>query len=303
MANVKNYGLNGISSVVEFGKAGQKLSSTGSTFGVYENNGTTLTNLLVKNGAAEQDAVAFKQMNDAISTAIGRLTAGLVYKGTFDASGSALPTPIVGGDFWKISAAGTIDGLELAVGDMIIANSTVASGATAGSNFDKIDNTEAADILRTGDISSDTADLLNTDAGKLATRSTIATWVNTKITEATAADLVGAVYSRTVALAFGSGSSVNIGAALPANATVVKALVKVTEAFDGTAPAVKIGYATALDVVAGESESNLGAVGLYEITALVNDAASKQYVATYTAGSSAAGAAVIVLQYTNGVQA
>jgi hypothetical protein len=320
MANVKNYGLSGISTVVEFGKKGQKLSSTGSTFGVYEADGATLTNILVKNGAADQDAVAFKQMNDAISTAIGRLTAGLVYKGIWDASGATLATalpqatalvPLAPGDFWKISAASTIalagfSDSDLKIGDMIICNTAVANGTpTVVANFDKIDNTEAADILRTGDIS-DEADLASTVGGvdaKLAKRGVIATWVNLQITNATAADLVGAVYSRTVALASGSASSLNIGAALPANATVVKALVQVTEAFDGTAPTVALGFSGSTSVVAGVAETDLTTVGLYEISCLVNDAASKQYIATYTADSSAAGAATIVLQYTNGVQA
>lgn len=300
MANVKNYGLSGISTVVEFGKKGQKLSSTGSTFGVYEANGTSLTNILVKDGAAPQDAVAFGQMNSAISTAIGRLTAGLVYKGSFAADGAtALPPDPSVGDFWKVSSAGTVLGLELAIGDMIIANATVV-GASAASDFDKIDNTEAADILRTGDISS-VADLASTAGGvdaKLATRGVIATYVNSQISAAGTAALVGTVSTRTVSLVFDSLATLPIGAAIPANATVVKALVKVVTPFNGTAPTVTLGGVGAADV-AGAAETDLTVAGIYDITSFVSAGSATVYNATYVADSSTAGAATIILEYVN----
>lgn len=313
MANVKNYGLSGISTVVEFGKQGQKLSSAardggGLNFGIYEKNGTTLANLLVANGSLDQDAVAFKQMNDAISTAIGRLTAGLVYKGPFDASavGAKFPTPIVGGDFWKVSGAGTIDGLELAIGDMIIANNTQATGDTSASDFDKIDNTEAADILRDADIS-DAEDLSTTDTGLLTTRGRIATWVASQISAAGTTALVGTVSTRTVALTVASDASVDIGVAIPANARIIKAIVNVDTPFNvgalSTEPTVSLGYTGSTAAIAAATEIDLTTAGTYDVTAFVTNVAATLYKATYAVASvphaSPAGAATIVLEYIN----
>jgi hypothetical protein len=75
---------------------------------------------------------------------------GLKYIGTFDASAGKWPQNIVQGDFWKVNGAGTIDSIDLNVGDMIIANK-IADTATV-SDFDIVDNTEAPDIIRDADV-------------------------------------------------------------------------------------------------------------------------------------------------------
>jgi len=108
------------------------------------------------------------------------LSGGVVYKGGFDASSGSLPADVTKGWLYKITVAGTIDGLEMEVNDTIYANATVV-GATAGTDFDKIDNTEAADILRDGDVSLE-ADF-DTDATLLADRATIKTFVEEKVSE------------------------------------------------------------------------------------------------------------------------
>jgi len=113
--------------------------------------------------SAEQ-GVYLKSLIDGMSN-------GLAYQGTFDASTETeLPSDASQGDFYKVSGDGTIDGLEMAVGDMIIANKDV-SGSSAAADWDKIDNTEAADILRTGDVSTDTD--LSVEGTKLTDRATI----------------------------------------------------------------------------------------------------------------------------------
>jgi hypothetical protein len=86
-----------------------------------------------------------------VDSKLSAYVGGLVYKGTFDASvgGAVFPPDVAKGWFYKVSGAGTILGKEMAVGDMIIAN-TNKVGATAAADWDKIDNTEAADIVRTG---------------------------------------------------------------------------------------------------------------------------------------------------------
>ena len=113
------------------------------------------------------------------------LASGLDYKDILDASNSAnLPSTIKKGDFYKISVAGTIGSVDLQIGDMLIANTTKASAITIA-DFDKVDNTESADILRTGNISTD-ADL-SVDGSKLTDRATIKTALDKKADKVTSA--------------------------------------------------------------------------------------------------------------------
>jgi len=79
----------------------------------------------------------------------------LVYQGTFDASVgnySAIVNPKKGW-FYIVTAAGVISGVDWQIGDNLIINKDVVGCPTA-SDVDKIDNTEAANILRSSDLSS-----------------------------------------------------------------------------------------------------------------------------------------------------
>ncbi len=96
---------------------------------------------------------------------------GLEYIGTFDARAGVWPSNVTQGNFFKVSASGTIDGVDLNPGDMIIANKIPAQAQSTVSDWDVIDNTEAADILRDADVSSDSD--MSVDSSKLATRSAI----------------------------------------------------------------------------------------------------------------------------------
>lgn len=113
-------------------------------------NNATITGLSA--GVNANDAVNKSQL-DALAAAIG---APMRYKGQLDAS---IPSPDLDaidnltGDTYYISASGTYLGETWNVGDMLIVNKDVPSGTTITSaDVDKIDNTEASDILRTGDV-------------------------------------------------------------------------------------------------------------------------------------------------------
>lgn len=114
------------------------------------NNDATLTGLA--NGVANDDAVNKGQMDAAISAAI---TGGMTYIGTLDASavGSQLDDRNKG-DFFLISAAGTIDGLDFSIGDHLVVSDNITGSAYTG-KIDKIDNTESDDIIRSGDVVDD----------------------------------------------------------------------------------------------------------------------------------------------------
>lgn len=110
---------------------------------------TSIVDDLVTGGVAvplsAEQGVTLKALIDAMSN-------GLVYRGLFDASVGTWPSDPSQGDFYKVSVAGTINGVDLSSGDMLIANKDV-TGASAAADWDVIDNTEAADILRWGDLS------------------------------------------------------------------------------------------------------------------------------------------------------
>ena len=86
----------------------------------------------------------------------GQITAGMVYKGTFDGSQTIAAqgiTAIQKGWFWKVTVAGTTSGVStpsntgVNIGDMVIANITKGSGIVAA-DFDGVDNTESSDLVK-----------------------------------------------------------------------------------------------------------------------------------------------------------
>lgn len=105
-----------------------------------------------------------------VDDAVADFSGALVYRGTL-AAGSTITgnatgnayldggTGLVKGDYFKITGSGNIttsDGtIAVDAGDALIANKDVALDASiVNADLDKIDNTEAADILRSGDLAS-----------------------------------------------------------------------------------------------------------------------------------------------------
>lgn len=93
---------------------------------------------------------------DQMESDIAALANGMVYKDEWDASAGTFPG---GGDaqigwFYSVSGAGTVDGVEFAVGDSIIAKADNASTTTYADNWVKKDSTDAVTSVagRTGNI-------------------------------------------------------------------------------------------------------------------------------------------------------
>lgn len=127
--------------------------------GDFNANGHKITGLAaVTDANADSDAASVAYVKAKISSIVGPLE----YKGIFDASAGTFPAANLG-DFYKVTVAGTIDGLELAVGDMIIANK---AGASKAADFDKIDNTDAVTSVagRVGAVVLKLADLTDVTA-------------------------------------------------------------------------------------------------------------------------------------------
>ena len=90
----------------------------------------------------------------AVEAAIGNaLTGALKYQGTWTATSqtdySSITLPVKKGYMYAVSGNATISGVEWNSGDYLVINKDVASGGTiTSSDVEKIDNTEASDIVR-----------------------------------------------------------------------------------------------------------------------------------------------------------
>lgn len=81
--------------------------------------------------AVETGKYSAKHWADMAQTTV---TGGLIYRGSHSAASGTYPATPSLGDYYKISAAGTLGGVEYMVGDSIIYN---------GTGWDKIDSTDA----------------------------------------------------------------------------------------------------------------------------------------------------------------
>lgn len=84
----------------------------------------------------------------------GKVAGGIHYRGTWDITDasdySAIPLPADKGDMYYVTGTGpkTIDGIEWNPADYLLINDDVAAGGSLAGKVEKIDNTEAADIVR-----------------------------------------------------------------------------------------------------------------------------------------------------------
>jgi hypothetical protein len=127
-------------------------------------------NLGAFTGSTIADNQTIKAALQALETAVEGASAGLTYRGSLaagsDLTGNATGNAYVDGDdgfykgdFFKVSSDGVITCSDTTIavntGDMLIVNKDVVNdGSVVVADIDKIDNTEAADILREGDLTS-----------------------------------------------------------------------------------------------------------------------------------------------------
>jgi hypothetical protein len=86
MANIKNFGIQGVGSDVQFGKAGGRLTSNGSVFQVLTANGS-LTRLQASNPSTSNDVVTKQHQDNAVS--VINTAAGLLSNSAYLANSSA----------------------------------------------------------------------------------------------------------------------------------------------------------------------------------------------------------------------
>ena len=101
--------------------------------------------------ASSTNLVTSGAVESAISTA---LVGGVIYKGTWDITSatdfSGITLPVKKGYMYLVTGTGpkTIGGIEWNAGDYLMVNADVAAGGSLTGKVEKIDNTEAADIVR-----------------------------------------------------------------------------------------------------------------------------------------------------------
>lgn len=105
----------------------------------------------------------------AVKTAINSALVGaLIYQGTWTATGqtdySAIDLPVQKGYMYMVTGSATVGGIEWNGGDYLIINEDVPVGGTITSaKVEKIDNTEAADIVRVNATQTITNKTINAD--------------------------------------------------------------------------------------------------------------------------------------------
>ena len=138
-----------------------------------DTDGTLTANSDVK--VASQKATK-TYVDGQIANIQGQITAGMVYKGTFDGSQTIVAqgiTTIQKGWFWKVTVAGSVSGVNtpsgpgVSVGDMVIANVTKSSAITAA-DFDGVDNTESSDLVRLAGAQTLTSKTIDADVNTIS---------------------------------------------------------------------------------------------------------------------------------------
>lgn len=101
----------------------------------------------------------------------------------------------------------------------------------------------------------------------------------------------------TTSLAFGTASPLTMFT-LPANAVISRVTIVVDTAFNGTAPSVSIGVSGTTSKYMSATDVDLKTAGVYEVDpGLTADGTTNALIATYSADSSSAGAARILVEY------
>ena len=280
MANVKNYGLKGIGSDVQFGKSGGRLIyDTTSSFFKFTTDGSTLSNIRV--------ATTPSNTNDATSKSYVDAT-----KSGLDVKDSVRVATTAAGTLASSFANGeTVDGIALVTNDRILIKNqstgsengiyTVnASGApTRATDFDADAEVTggAFTFVEEGTLNADTGHVLNTD-GSITVGSTSLTF-----TQFSGAGLITAGTGITK-----TGNTINViaGNGLTANADNVAINLAGSTAlnFDSGALDVTIDLSDSTNDVTGTLAAGNGGTGVTSLAAIA-DAGNSRIAVTGGAGS------------------
>ncbi len=265
MADTKSFGLTGVGSSVQLGKGGPKVKN---------NSGA-----IEARNAADNAYAVFRVgdpvgLNDAVNRRYLETRANVIVTGQIDGNS---PPGVSAGSVYLCTTTGT----TFTAGRLYFGENA---------SWNEINPQEGLTISVTDALSGGTLTFLadhrylyDADSGL---------WVDIGPAPAET-KLIKAVRAT---LAFNSVGTVNIGSALPTNATVSKVLVNCTQAFNGTST-VTFGVAGQVAELGAANESDLTTTGVYVIDCFKTYVSNEQLIATYVANGASAGAASIEVHY------
>ncbi len=201
---------------------------------------------------------------DQMETDIAALANGMVYKDSWDASAGSFPGAGAAetGWFYTVSVAGTVDGVEFAVDDRLIAKVDNASTTTYAGNWTKLDATDAVQSVA-GLVGAITA---------AALRSALNVEDGADVTDATNVEAAGALMA-------GSSGNLTVGFT-----TDIETLASNTITPDLTAEWLKVRAVTGNVTINEPADGSYGGCVI-----LLSADASGPYTVTLGAGVSAVG--------------
>ena len=270
----KHYDVNGVSSTVELGKSGAVVRSVtdGSTKAIEARNNVDDAYVKIR---ADHPVDA----NDVVTLRYLQTKGAVIVLGQIDGGGS-IPSASPAGRMFICTTTGTIYTVKY----LYYAN---------GSSWEEVIPSEGLSVAVTDALTGGTIEF-EADH-KYIWDADGSTWLNLGVY----VPLSESIQCKTVDLVFGSSGSVNIGAALPANATVLRTSINVVQAFNGAAPTVKIGDAGVTDNLMSTTGNSLKETSLFITENSYLYVLATQLIATYVADGSSAGSAKIIVQYLN----
>lgn len=278
----KNYRLDGLAGLVELSKGGAQIKNNSGVIEARNNTDSALAVLRAADPVNATDVVTkqYLEAKGAISV-IGNI---------YD-SGSTTPA----------STQFTGAGQE---GKIAICNETV--GAFTATYLYRLDTwlTDVATSTWTEIVPSEGNVIAITDASSGGSPAYTADHLYLYDADNTEWDDVGPAAATTAVnknlqgtLVFGTSTPLAIGTPSAANSIISKVIVKVTTAFDGTAPLLDIGVSGTVDAYMDQTEIDLTTIGTYVVDLFELDAGPTAIIGTYAADSSTAGAASILVKY------
>ena len=271
MSTVKKYGLSGVDSPLELGKGGPTLVNNGGAVEHWNNGGLAMVAVRGADPVGEQDFVT----KHYLETEANVIAIGEVY-------GSGVAT------FFPVSlAANTVYLCTQTVGTFAINNLYYYDGSTwtAITPFAGMRIAVTINLTR-GTITYGADYIYLWDA-------TAAAW--TQIGPIN--NVTKVVKTVRYPMVYNSGSSFNIGSAVPVGAMALRAIVSVTTPFNGTTPTLTLGDTGVANSIMTVGEVNLAAAGIYVADCYNSYPSGIQLTGAYAAGSSTAGAASIEIEY------
>jgi hypothetical protein len=178
----------------------------------------------------------------------------------------------------------------------VIASDAGQTLTITGNNTLVLESTSGDVVLKLAAGATDKVTVSGPTAAEYATGLADADLVNKLYVDQGAATAAsGSVKAVNATVNLGVAGATNIGAALPAGATILRVKVQVTSADTGTGTLV-IGKAGATSAYMTDVESDSQTLGMYLAETYVVEAASTQVIAT-VAGSAVSGSANVIVEY------